>query len=96
MEGTKSDIGLTCISGHVKAISHPLRLKILFALVNKEMSVQDIAQKVGLTSCSNIAQHVAILRNKGILESRKHASRVYYRLVKTEILNEILRFYSNS
>jgi DNA-binding transcriptional ArsR family regulator len=61
----------------LKAMSHPLRLKILCVLGGKSMSVQDIVNQVG-TSQSNISQHLAILRNKGILEFTKEANRVYY------------------
>lgn len=66
-------------SRSLKAMSHPLRLRILCTLGNQEVSVQDIVDSVG-TSQSNISQHLAILRDKGILASRKDANRVYYRV----------------
>lgn len=63
----------------LKAMSHPLRLKILCTLGDQESSVQGIVDRVG-TSQSNISQHLAILRDKGILTCRKDANRVYYRV----------------
>jgi ArsR family transcriptional regulator len=63
----------------IKAIAHPLRLKILCVLGDREISVQDIVEQVG-TSQSNISQHLAILRDKGVLATRKDANRVYYRI----------------
>jgi ArsR family transcriptional regulator len=66
-------------SRSLKAMSHPLRLKILCTLGAQEVSVQDIVDQVG-TSQSNISQHLAILRDKGILAARKDANRVYYRV----------------
>ncbi len=66
-------------SRSLKAMSHPLRLKILCTLGPNEVSVQDIVEKVG-TSQSNISQHLAILRDKGILSARKDANRVYYKV----------------
>jgi len=66
-------------SRSLKAMSHPLRLKILCTLGGQEVSVQEIVDYVG-TSQSNISQHLAILRDKGILASRKNANRVYYRV----------------
>ena len=66
-------------SRSLKAMSHPLRLKILCTLGDQEVSVQDIVEHVG-TSQSNISQHLAILRDKGILASRKDANRVFYRV----------------
>jgi len=71
------DIDLAARS--LKAMSHPIRLKILCTLSDGEVSVQDIVDNVG-TSQSNISQHLAILRDKGILASRKDANRVYYRV----------------
>lgn len=63
----------------IKAIAHPLRLKILCVLGDREISVQDIVEQVG-TSQSNISQHLAILRDKGVLATRKDANRVFYRI----------------
>ena len=63
----------------IKAIAHPLRLKILCVLGDKAVSVQDIVEYVG-TSQSNISQHLAILRDKGVLTTRKDANKVYYRI----------------
>ena len=72
----------------MKAMSHPLRLKILCVLGDREVSVQDIVDAVG-TSQSNISQHLAILRDKGVLRTRKDANRVYYRVGDTRTLKLI-------
>jgi ArsR family transcriptional regulator len=66
-------------SRSLKAMSHPLRLKILCTLGNREVCVQGIVENVG-TSQSNISQHLAILRDKGILSARKDANKVFYRV----------------
>jgi len=63
----------------IKAIAHPLRLKVLCVLGANELSVQEIVDYVG-TSQSNISQHLAILRDKGVLATRKDANRVFYRI----------------
>ncbi len=75
-------------SRSLKAISHPLRLKILCVLGDKEVNVQDIVEHVG-TSQSNISQHLAILRDKGILTSRKDANRVFYKVGDSRTLRLI-------
>lgn len=62
---------------YLKAMSHPLRLKILCTLGNDKVNVQDIVEKVGTTQ-SNISQHLGILRDKGILACHKDANRVFY------------------
>jgi DNA-binding transcriptional ArsR family regulator len=63
----------------LKAIAHPLRLKILCVVGGGEACVQEIVDAVG-TSQSNISQHLAILRDKEVLVTRKDANRVYYRV----------------
>ena len=66
-------------SRSIKAMSHPLRLKILCILGDSEFSVQDIVDTVG-TSQSNISQHLGILKDKGVLATRKEANKVFYRV----------------
>ncbi len=63
----------------MKAMSHPLRLKILCVLGEGEVSVQEIVDQVGTTQ-SNISQHLALMREKGVLRTRKDANRVFYRV----------------
>ncbi len=84
--GRDEDIEIA--SRSLKAISHPLRLKILCVLGENEVSVQDIVECVG-TSQSNISQHLAILRDKGVLASRKDANRVFYRVGDSRTLKLI-------
>lgn len=73
-------------SRSLKAMGHPLRLKILCILASvKETSVQDLVELVG-TSQSNISQHLSILRDKDILASRKDANKVFYRIGDDNIL----------
>lgn len=64
----------------LKAMSHPVRLKILCKLGKAEFTVQEIVDRVGTTQ-SNISQHLSVLRDQDILASRKEANRVYYRIV---------------
>ena len=73
----------------LKAMAHPLRLKILCLLgAAGEVAVQDIVEHVG-TSQSNISQHLSILRDNHILASRKDANKVFYRIGEPRILQLI-------
>lgn len=69
----------------LKAMAHPLRLKILCALRDKEMPVLEIVKQVG-SSQSNISQHIDILRNKDIIESRRVGNRILCKIQDTQIL----------
>ena len=88
MQLLEGDEDIERASRSLKAMSHPLRLKILCTLGDEEVSVQDIVEQVG-TSQSNISQHLAILRDKGILTSRKDANRVFYRVSDNRTLQLI-------
>jgi ArsR family transcriptional regulator len=59
----------------LKAMAHPLRLKILCALKSDELPVLEIVEQVG-SSQSNISQHIDILRTKGIIESRRDGNKI--------------------
>ena len=50
--------------------------------------MQDIVDNVG-TSQSNISQHLAILRDKGILSARKDANKVFYKVADFKTLKLI-------
>ena len=81
-----SEADLDDASRGLKAMGHPLRLRILYILASaKEISVQGLVERVG-TSQSNISQHLSILRDKRILASRKDANKVYYRIDDPNIL----------
>jgi ArsR family transcriptional regulator len=82
--GKSEDIELA--SRAMKAIAHPLRLKILCLLGGGEVAVQEIVEAVGTTQ-SNISQHLAILRDKKILKTRKDANKVYYRIADDRTLH---------
>lgn len=72
----------------MQAMAHPLRLKILCLVGNQELSVLEIVDAVGTTQ-SNISQHLAVLRDQGILKSRKEANKVFYRIEDPRVLKMI-------
>ena len=75
-------------SDALKAMAHPLRLKILCLVGQNELMVQDIVEAVG-TSQSNISQHLAVMRERGLIASRKEANKVFYRIDDPRILKTI-------
>lgn len=70
----------------LKSISHPIRLKILCLLQDREMTVGEIQEKV-MTSGANISQHLTILRHQGVIESYKDANFIYNRIADERIIN---------
>ena len=72
----------------MRAMAHPLRLKILCLVGGQELSVLEIVDAVG-TSQSNISQHLGVLRDQNILVARKEANKVFYRIEDPRILRMI-------
>ena len=72
----------------MQAMAHPLRLKILCLVGNQELSVLEIVDAVG-TSQSNVSQHLAVLRDQKLLEARKEANKVFYRISDARVLEMI-------
>ncbi|MBF0587796.1 MAG: winged helix-turn-helix transcriptional regulator [Magnetococcales bacterium] len=70
----------------MKALSHPLRLKVIAALADGELSVQELVKAVGTTQ-SNVSQHLTIMRDKSILSSRRVANQVFYRVGDCKVLD---------
>jgi ArsR family transcriptional regulator len=69
----------------LKAMAHPLRLKILCVLKSDELPVLEIVEQVG-SSQSNISQHIDILRTKGIIESRRDGNKILCKVKDEKIL----------
>ena len=67
-----------------KTLAHPLRIAILHYLRDGEKTVNDLTQTLG-ASQSNISQHLALLRQRQIVKTRKEGSTVYYRVASPKI-----------
>ena len=71
-----------------KAIADPKRLLIISVLRDGELSVGDIAESLGVTQ-SNASQHLAVLRERGIVTTRRAGTSIFYSLRSTKILAAI-------
>lgn len=69
----------------IRVAAHPVRLRILDFLRRGEDCVGNIASAAECEQAVT-SQHLATLRQHGILASRRDGQRVYYRLVLTEML----------
>lgn len=80
------------VAAQLKTLSHPIRLKILCLLQEDEMTVGAIREVVETTD-ANVSQHLAILRNQGIIDFRKEANFIYNRISDSRVLEliELLR-----
>ena len=61
----------------LKAMANPQRLRVLCLLVEREMSVGEINALVPLSQ-SALSQHLAVLREKNLVATRREAQTVFY------------------
>jgi ArsR family transcriptional regulator len=62
-----------------RALGHPVRIRILELLADGERTVGDLQAELNLDS-SGTSQHLAALRQQGVLESRRAGTSTYYRI----------------
>jgi ArsR family transcriptional regulator len=78
-----------------KTMAHPLRLALLNALREGERGVTDLADAIGATQAL-ASQHLGVLRNQGLLRTRRNGNEVYYRIAypkmvqACDLLREVL------
>jgi ArsR family transcriptional regulator len=60
-----------------KALSHPLRIKILDALRSGEIGVNELSFRLNVEQ-STLSQQLAVLRNRNIVVGRKNGNNVFY------------------
>ena len=67
-----------------KALANSKRLEIIHLLRDKEMSVSDMANMLGLPQ-PNLSQHLQVLREHNIVSSRRNGKHIYYKLFHKKI-----------
>jgi ArsR family transcriptional regulator len=66
-------------AGIFQALAHPTRVGIIEQLRLGELSVGQLCEKLDIEQ-ANASQHLAILRSKHLVETRKDGNQIFYRL----------------
>lgn len=66
----------------LKTLGNPQRLRILCLLVEGERSVGQINAEVALSQ-SALSQHLAVLRNQGLVQTRREAQTIHYSMAES-------------
>ncbi len=72
----------------LKAVAHPLRLRIIELLEGGEMCVSELVDALG-TKPAITSQQLGLMRDRGVLMSRRDGNRVYYRVSNPKVLQVI-------
>ncbi|MDH4468532.1 MAG: metalloregulator ArsR/SmtB family transcription factor [Bacteriovoracaceae bacterium] len=65
------------VSGVLKSLSHPIRLKILCYVIEGDRTVNELTEYCGIAQ-SSMSQFLGRMRKEGILSSRRVATNIYY------------------
>jgi DNA-binding transcriptional ArsR family regulator len=68
-----------------RTMAHPIRLALLNALRDGERGVGDLAEAIGVRQ-PLVSQHLAVLRNQGLLRYRRNGNEVYYRIAYPKMI----------
>lgn len=59
------------------------RIRIIWALRDRELTVSEIADEIE-ASLQNTSQHLRLMKNKGVLQSRRDGREIHYRITDTD------------
>ncbi|WP_199230052.1 helix-turn-helix transcriptional regulator [Azospirillum sp. TSH58] len=76
----------------LRSIASRHRLMILCSLLDGEMPVGDLARRLGLSQ-SNLSQHLAKLRDEGLVATRRDGTSIHYRIGSDRVRPILLELY---
>lgn len=84
--GALTDEALELIAARFKALSEPLRLKLIIALESGEQNVSHLVESTGNRQ-TNISRQLQHLMDSGVVARRREGSFVYYRIADPAIFD---------
>ena len=74
------------IAGRFRVLSEPMRLRLLHALGEGELSVSELVEATGAGQ-ANVSKHLGILLDSGLVARRKEGLNVFYRVVDPSVFD---------
>jgi len=68
-----------------KTLSNPVRLRIINELQDGEITVGSLAKKLGIRQ-AHVSQHLAVLRQRGVVKTRRDGPHIYYAMSNPKIV----------
>lgn len=72
-----------------KTIANPKRIEIIHALKIGEKTVTELVEILGVPK-ANVSQHLAVMRTKGVLKTRRNGVNIYYSLSNPKVTQACL------
>lgn len=79
-----SEAALEKVAERFKVLSEPMRLKLLYALMDGEKSVSELVRETGGMQ-ANVSKHLGLLLDDGVVGRRKQGLNSYYRITDQSI-----------
>lgn len=79
-----SEPTLEMVAERFKVLSEPMRLKLLYALIDGEKNVSELMQETGSLQ-ANVSKHLGVLLDAGFVGRRKQGVSSYYRITDESI-----------
>ena len=76
------------VSNMCMALNAPKRLMVIWALSNGAYSVNELSALLS-SPASNVSQHLAILRTRGLVDTERQGNSIYYSLRHPKIVDAI-------
>lgn len=80
------------VASLLRALNHPARLMIVCTLVDGERSVGALEEDIGVHQ-PTLSQQLAVLRDAGIVQTRRDAKQIFYRLTEDRVARLIEALY---
>lgn len=81
------------VASLLKTLAHPVRLRLACALAEGEYSVGELEESLGIHQ-PTLSQQLAILREAGVVETRRDAKQIFYRLTEEKAAQLIQALYA--
>ena len=88
IEGMPSDNAILSVSGILKWLGDPSRLRIFWLLCHCEECVINIAALTNMSSPA-VSHHLKLLKASGLIVSRRDGREMYYKAADTEMVNSL-------
>ena len=88
IEHMPEETTVSAVARAMKQLGDPSRLRIFWLLCHTEECVSDIAALVGMTSPA-VSHHLRLLKDAGLLTTRRDGREVYYRAADTSLVREL-------
>jgi DNA-binding transcriptional ArsR family regulator len=84
--GVTTDVSLSVRAKFFRGLADPSRMALLLALSNGEKTVSILSEETGLSQ-SNVSNHLACLKDCGLVLNRQEWRYVYYRIADQKIVH---------